>query len=129
MPVFRVAFGLILRMRSENFALKQKPEIRAKFFYNPKFGLLRELTERPGIIDTPQWMGHGMACAYGTVSKGSAKGKIAVTILLERDRILRRGWVMGSYRLSGPRGFHVDMRTHVRMELNASTNMATGMRR
>ena len=52
-------------------------------------------------------MGHGMACAYGTVSEGFAKEKIAVTILLERDRILRRGRVMGSYRLSGPRGFHV----------------------
>ena len=65
------------------------------------------VAEIPGIIDTPQWMGHGMACAYATVSEGFAKEKIAVTILLERDRILRRGRVMGSYRLSGPRGFHV----------------------
>ena len=61
----------------------------------------------PGIIDTPQWMGHGMACAYVTVSKGSATDSIAVTILIERHRILRLGRVMGSYRLSGPRGYHV----------------------
>ena len=31
-------------MRSENFAVQKKPEIRAKFLNNPKFGLLRELT-------------------------------------------------------------------------------------
>ena len=30
-------------MRSENFAVQKKPEIRAKFLNNPKFGLLREL--------------------------------------------------------------------------------------
>ena len=31
-------------MRSENFAVKKKTDIRAKFLNNPKFGLLRELT-------------------------------------------------------------------------------------
>ena len=89
----------------------------------------RLVEERPGY--SPQWMGHGMACAYATVSEGFAKEKIAVTILLERDRILRRGRVMGSYRLSGPRGFHVERSPPRRVprELNASTNTATELRR
>ena len=69
-----------------------------------------------GINNSPHWMGHGRVCAYDTVSKGFAKDQVAVTILLERHRILRRGWVMGSYRLSGPRGFHVDRRPRVNME-------------
>ena len=76
----------------------------------------RTVAEIPGINNSPQWMGHGRACAYDTVSKGFAKDQVAVTILLERHRILRRGWVMGSYRLSGPRGFHVDRRPRVNME-------------
>ena len=83
----------------------------------------------PGIIDTPQWMGHGMACAYATVSKGLATENIVMTILIERHRILRRGRVMGSSRLSAPRGFHVSRRTRVTMELNASSNMVMGLRR
>ena len=60
-----------------------------------------------GTADMLPSMGHAVACAYATVSKGLATDTIAVTILIERHRILRRDRVMGSYRLSGPRGFHV----------------------